>query len=85
MSEAGTTQSDEHLRSIETHDRMGWQRRFGYGRRSVVETATYRYKTIFGRRVHARTLPNQRTEAKIAYNALNKTTSPGKPVAVRIK
>jgi Transposase DDE domain len=60
LSEAGTTQRDEHLRSIEQHGRIGWQRRSGYGRRSLVETAMYRYKTIIGRRLHARTLPNQR-------------------------
>jgi hypothetical protein len=41
LSEAGTTQRDDHLRSIEPHGRLGWQRRFGYGRRSLVETAMY--------------------------------------------
>jgi hypothetical protein len=74
LSGAGTTQRDEHLRSIQNHGRIGWQRRSGYGRRSLVETAMYRYKTIIGRRLHARTLPNQKTEAKIACNALNKMT-----------
>jgi hypothetical protein len=35
LSEAGTTQRDDHLRSIEQqHGRLGWQRRSGYGRRS---------------------------------------------------
>jgi hypothetical protein len=37
---------------------MGWQRRSGYNRRSLVEAAMYRHKTIVGRRLHARTLPN---------------------------
>jgi len=55
------------------------------GRRSLVETAMYRYKTIIGRRLHARTLPNQKTEAKIACNALNRMTSLGMPISVRIK
>jgi hypothetical protein len=64
---------------------IGWQRRSGYGRRSLVETAMYRYKTIIGRRLHARTLPNQRTEAKIACYALNRMTSLGMPISVRIK
>jgi hypothetical protein len=27
LSEAGTTQRDDHLRSIEQHGRIGWQRR----------------------------------------------------------
>jgi Transposase DDE domain len=84
LSEAGTTQRGDHLRSIKTHGRIGWQRRSGYGRRSLVATAMYRYKTIIGRR-HARTLPNQRTEAKIACNALNKMTHLGMPISVRIE
>jgi hypothetical protein len=31
----------------------------------------YRYKSVVGRRPHARALPNQRTEAKIGCNVLN--------------
>jgi hypothetical protein len=85
LSEAGTTQRDDHLRSIAQHGRLGWQRRSGYGRRSRVETAQYRYKTIIGPRFHARTLPNQRTEAKIGCNVLNRMTSLGMPVSVRVK
>ena len=85
LSEAGTTQRDDHLRSIEQHGRIGWQRRSGYGRRSLVETAIYRYKTIIGRRLHARTLPNQKTEAKIGCNVLNRMTSLGMPISIRIK
>ena len=85
LSDGGTPQRDEHLRSIHKHGRIGWQRRCGYGRRSLVETAMYRYKTIIGRRLHARTLPNQRTEAKIACNVLNKMTGLGMPISVRIK
>ena len=85
LSEGGTTQRDDHLRSIQKHGRIGWQRRCGYGRRSLVETAMYRYKTIIGRRLHARTLPNQKTEAKIACNALNRMTGLGMPISVRIK
>jgi len=85
LSEAGTTERDDHLRSIRTHGRIGWQRRSGYGRRSLVETAMYRYKTIIGRRLHARSLSNQKTDAKIACNALNRMTGLGMPISVRIK
>jgi hypothetical protein len=85
LSEAGTMQRDDHVRLIKNHGRIGWQRRSGYGRRSLVETAMYRYKTIIGRRLHARTLPNQQTEAKIACNTLNRMTGLGMPISVRIK
>jgi transposase len=79
------TQRDRHLEAIEKHGRRGWQQRAGYGRRSLVETEMFRYKTIIGRRLHARTLSNQQTEAKIACNVLNRMTRLGMPVSVRVK
>jgi transposase len=82
--ETTTTQRDRHLAAIAQHGRIGWQRSSGYNRRSLAETAVYRYKTIIGRRLHARTLPNQRTEAKIGCNVLNQMTSLGMPVTVRV-
>src|SRR5271166_3373270 len=79
-----TTQRDRHLAEIAEHGRLAWQRSSGYSRRSLVETAMYRYKTIIGRRLHARILPNQRTEAKIACNVVNRMTRLGMPVTVRV-
>ncbi len=83
--EAAASQRDRHIKEIEEHGRIGWQKRNGYGRRSLVETAMFRYKTILGRSLHARTLPNQRTEAKIGCKVLNRMTSLGMPVSVQIK
>ena len=82
--EITTTQRDRHIATIEKHGRMGWQRRSGYNRRSLVEAAIYRYKTIISRRLQARTLPNQRTEARIGCNVLNRMTYFGMPTSVRI-
>jgi hypothetical protein len=84
-SETTTTQRDRHLAEIAKHGRMGWQRRSGYNRRSLVQTAMFRYKTIIGRRLQARTLPNQRTEAKIDCNVLNRMTRFGMPISTRIR
>ena len=84
-SETAATQRDQHLAAIAKHGRIGWQRSSGYSRRSLAETAMYRYKAIIGHRLHARTLPNQRTEAKIGCNVLNRMTSFGMPISVRIK
>jgi hypothetical protein len=64
---------------------MSWQRRSGYNRRSLAETAMYRYKTAVGRRLHARALPNQRTEAEIGCNVLNRITALGMPATDRIR
>lgn len=83
-SEATTTQRDGHLAAIAKHGRMSWQRGSGYNRRSLAETGVCRYKAIIGRRLHARTLPSQRTEAKIGCNVLNRMTRLGMPVSVRV-
>jgi hypothetical protein len=85
QNESTTTQRDRHIAEIKKHGRMNWQRRSGYNRRSLVETAMYRYKTGVGQRLHARTLPNQRTEAKIGCNVLNRMTTFGMPTTVRIR
>jgi transposase len=81
--EAAARQRDRHIAMIAQHGRIGWQRRSGYNRRSLVETAVYRYKTIIGRRLCARSLLNQRTEARIGCNVLNRMTRLGMPVSVR--
>jgi hypothetical protein len=41
--ETTATQRDRHLTMIDEHGRVGWQRRSGYNRRSLVETAMFRY------------------------------------------
>ncbi len=83
--ESTTTQRDRHIAEIERHGRMNWPRRSGYNRWSLVETSMYRYKTVVGRRLHARTLSNQQTEAKIGCNVLNRMTTLGMPATVRIR
>jgi hypothetical protein len=49
LSTTGAPQRNQHIATIEKHGRIGWQRCSGYNRRSLVETAMYRYKTIIGR------------------------------------
>jgi hypothetical protein len=88
--ETTATQRDHHIAEIAKQGRMkqgriGWQRRSGYNRRSLAETAMYRYKTIVGRRLHARTLPNQRVEAKIGCNMLNRMMGLGMPASARVR
>ena len=62
-STADTTpsQRDRHIRMIQDRGRLGWQKAVGYGRRSHGETAVFRYKTIIGRSLRARTLSSQKT------------------------
>jgi hypothetical protein len=78
------TQRDQHIRMIHDKGRMGWQKAVGYGKRSLGETAMFRYKAIIGRRLRARTLPSQKTEARAACSVLNRMTRLGMPVSQRI-
>jgi transposase len=84
-SETTATQRDQHFAETEKHGRIGWQRRSGYNRRSLVETGMHRYKTIIGRRLNAWTLANQRTEAKIGCNVLNRMMGLGIPASARLR
>ena len=83
MSEA--TQRDQHLATIEKLDSIGWKRRrSGYNRRSLIETAMYRYKTIIGRRLLTPTLSSRQVEAKIGCHVLNRKPRFGMPATIRI-
>ena len=77
------SQRDGHIRMIGERGRLGWQKAVGYGRRSLGETAVFRYKAIIGRRLRARTLPAQKTESRFACSVLNRMTRLGMPVSQR--
>ncbi len=83
---AGTTptQRDQHIWMIQNKGRLGWQKSVGYSRRSLGETAMFRYRTIIGRSLRARTLPAQKTESLVACSVLNRMTRLGMPVSQRI-
>jgi len=83
-SPAGNTQRDQHIREIEQHGRIAWQKKTGYGLRNHVELAMQRYKRIFGNTLKARALPQQKAEAWISASALNRMTGLGIPVSVKI-
>ena len=48
-----------------------WKEQVSYQRRSLVETAMFRIKKIFGERLKNRTPKNQKVEAVIKANVLN--------------
>jgi transposase len=84
LSLAGDSQRDRHIRAMEAHGRMNWQRRTGYNQRNYAELAMRRFKGIFGNTLKARALPQQKTEAWIATQALNRMTQLGMPSSVKI-
>jgi transposase len=78
------TPRDRHLQIIQERGRLGWQKAVNYGRRSLGEVAMMRYKTLIGRRLQARTLPTQKTEAAAGCKVINIMTRLGMPVSQRI-
>ena len=83
-SAAGDTQRDDHIRMIDQHGRIAWQKKAGYGLRNYAELAVQRYKRIFGKAMKARALPQQKIEAWISASALNRMTNLGMPVSIKI-
>ena len=82
--ESAPTQRDRHLQSIAKHGRMGWQKRSGYTRRALVETAISRLKRVIGDALRSRTDGRRATEVAIAVHALNRMLELGYPKCVRI-
>jgi hypothetical protein len=75
---------DRHIQIIQEKGRRGWERAVGYGQRSLVETAMFRYKTLIGPTLRARTLPAQRIEARVACSVIHRMTQLGMPLSQRV-
>jgi len=73
-SKAERLKRDENLRYIRKHGRQHWKEVSNYHMRSLVETAMFRLKTIFGNKLSARLLETQTTQALIRCLALNQMT-----------
>ena len=70
---------DENLREIRRVGRKRWKQQNGYHRRSLAETAMFRYKRIIGERLRARDFTRQAKEAFIGVLILNQMTNLGMP------
>lgn len=77
--EASRLPRDENVRRIRAIGRKRWKEELGYHRRSLVETAMFRLKTIFSDKVRSRTFTRQRTELLLRCRALNLMTTLGMP------
>lgn len=67
---------DEHIRYRNEMGSTNWKIDLRYSRRSLAETAMYRFKTIFGGKLSSRLFKNQSAEAKIKCGILNKFKTP---------
>ena len=73
---------NESLSQIDAVGLAHWKQQSGYHRRSLAETAMFRWKTTFGDRLSARLLSHQQTETRIKANCLNRFAQLGMPKTV---
>jgi len=64
------------VRSIRKLGRKEWKKKVKYHRRSIAETAMYRFKTLLGDRLQSRNFQNQWAEVLIKVNILNQMETP---------
>ena len=81
---AALQERNRNIRSIRELGRRAWHTFSGYSKRSLVQNAMYRYKTIIGRSVRSRTFDGQRVEVQLASNILNTMTHLGMPDSYRV-
>lgn len=81
---AALKERNRNIRSIRRLGRREWHKRSGNSRRSMVENAVYRYKTIIGRGMRSRTLAGQRVEVQLACKVLKTITRLGMPDSCRM-
>ena len=77
-------QRDENVREIKSKGRKAWKRESTYHRRSLVETAFFRLKTIFSDRLRSRRTDTQTTEATTRCIVMNRMTSLAMPQSYTI-
>ena len=63
--------------------KRGWKKLSGYYRQARVENAFFRYKSIIGGTLRARTTAGRQTEAWLGCNILNLMTELGQPTLYR--
>ena len=70
---------DRTITKIKKIGRRRWQKESAYHRQARVENAFFRYKSIIGGGLHARSPGGRVTEVVIACNVLNQMTERGRP------
>ncbi len=81
----GATARDRTIRKVKKLGRREWKKVSGYHRQGTVENAFFRYKSIIGDRLRARTSGSQEAETLIACNVLNRMLVLGRPASVAVK
>ena len=69
------------IKRIDETDRQTWKKESNYHRRSLAETAMFRFKTIHGSCFFSRKFETQQKEADMKIKTLNIMTAQGMPVS----
>jgi hypothetical protein len=77
-------QRNSNLREVRKLGIKGWKKRSGYHRRSLIETAIFRLKTLFADKLKSREVQRQATEVMIRCAAMNRMTKLGMPQSYQI-
>ena len=64
--------------------RKCWKENSNYHRRSLSETAMFRFKKIFGSELYSRKIETQEVEAQIKISVLNRMTAIGMPISISV-
>ena len=75
---------DKAIKRIKSIGREKWKQEVGYHRRSLVEVAMFRYKTIIGDKILSRKFVNEKVEVRLGCAILNKMTALGMPVSIKV-
>ncbi len=75
---------DRTIRSVKKLGRRRWKKASGYHRQARVENAFFRYKSIIGDGLRARSPAGQGSEAVLGCEILNRMTDLGRPASYRI-
>ena len=75
---------DSTIKRVKVLGRRRWKKASGYHLQARVESAFFRYKSIIGGGLRARTPRGRQTEALLACNVLNRMTELGRPLSYSI-
>ena len=75
---------DRTIGRVQALGRRRWKKPAGYHRQARVENAVFRYKSIIGPGLRARTTGGRETEALLACHVLNRMAALGRPASYRI-
>jgi hypothetical protein len=72
------------IKRIKKVGRKKWKQEVRYHKRSRIEVAMFRYKTIIGNKISSRKFENEKVEVRLGCKILNKMTSLGMPKSIKV-